>query len=52
VKSDHCLGRNYLAHVTSDAINAVLAAVGNNLRRLLNWLKLWLALLLCTLRAQ
>ena len=49
MKSDHRMGRNYLAHATGDAINAVLAAVGNNFRRLLNWLKLWLALLLCTL---
>ena len=52
LKSDHRMGRNYLAHATGDAINAVLAAVGNNFRRLLNWLKLWLALLLCTLCAQ
>ena len=52
MKSDHRLGRNFLAHATGDAINAVLAAVGNNFRRLLNWLKLWLAFLLYTLRAQ
>ncbi len=46
------MNRNYLAHATGDAINAVLAAVGNNIRRLLNWLALWLALVLCTFRAQ
>jgi len=31
-------GRNYLALGSGDAINAVLAAVGYNLRRLLVWL--------------
>jgi IS5 family transposase len=51
MKSDHRMNRNFLAHATGDAINAVLAAVGNNFRRLLNWLAVWLALLLCTLRA-
>jgi len=29
------MGRNYLAHATGDAINAVRAAVGCNFRRLL-----------------
>jgi transposase, IS5 family len=48
MKSDHRMGRNYLAHAKGDAINAVLAAAGNNFRRLLNWLSLWPALLLCT----
>jgi IS5 family transposase len=51
MKSDHRMNRNFLAHATGDAINAVRAAVGNNFRRLLNWLAVWLALLLCTLRA-
>ena len=51
MKSDHRMNRNFLAHATGDAINAVLAAVGNNFRRLLKWLALWLALFLCTLRA-
>ena len=51
MKADHRMNRNFLAHATGDAINAVLAAVGANFRRLLNWLALWLALLLCTLRA-
>jgi IS5 family transposase len=51
MKGDHRMNRNFLAHATGDAINAVLAAVGNNFRRLLNWLALWLALFLCTLRA-
>ena len=40
------MGRNYLAHAKGDAINAVLAAVGYNFRRLLKWLGLlWLAIL-------
>jgi hypothetical protein len=29
------MGRNYLAHASGDAINAVLAAAGYNFRRLL-----------------
>src|SRR5579864_2512014 len=45
-KEEHRLGRNYLAHAAGDAINAVLAAVGYNFRRLLKWLALlWLAIL-------
>ena len=33
------MGRNYLAHSTGDAINAILAAAGYNFRLLLNWLR-------------
>ena len=51
MKCDHRMNRNYLAHAAGDAINAVLAAVGNNFRRILNWLALWFALMLCTLCA-
>ena len=51
MKCDHRMNRNYLAHAAGDAINAVLAAVGNNFRRILNWLALWFALMLCTLYA-
>ena len=51
MKCDRRMNRNDLMHATSDAINAVLAAVGNNFRRLLNWLTFWLAILLCTLCA-
>jgi IS5 family transposase len=43
------MGRNYLAHATGDAINAVLAAVGYNFNLLLNWLKLLCALFLAAL---
>jgi transposase, IS5 family len=48
-KSDHQMGRNHLAGRAGDAINAVLAAVGYNFRRLLAWFTLllsaiWLAL--------
>ena len=35
LKSDHRMGRNFLAHAQGDAINAVLAAAGYNFRRLL-----------------
>jgi IS5 family transposase len=36
------MGRNYLWYRRSDAINAVLAAVGSNFRRLIRWLELLL----------
>ena len=39
LKEHHRMGRNHLAHASGDAINAVLAAVGYNFRRLLAWLK-------------
>lgn len=35
LKSDHRLGRCFLARLTGDAINAVLAAAASNLRKLL-----------------
>jgi IS5 family transposase len=49
LKDDHRMGRNYLAHSTGDAINAVLAAVGYNFRRLIQWLRLLLLRILVTL---
>ena len=36
-KNEHRMDRNYLAHSSGDAINAVLAAMGYNFRLLLNW---------------
>jgi transposase, IS5 family len=45
MKSDNKMGRNHLAHAAGDAINAVLAAVGYNFRRLLVWLALLLSFL-------
>ena len=43
-KSEHRMGRNYLAGTHGDAANAVLAAAGYNFRRLLAWLAaLWRA---------
>jgi hypothetical protein len=39
-------GRNYLAHRSGDAINAVLAAVGYNFSLLLKWLRLLCAMIL------
>jgi transposase, IS5 family len=35
LKEHHRMGRNYLAHASGDATNAVLAAAGYNFRRLL-----------------
>lgn len=48
-KSDHRMGRNYLAGQAGDAINAILAAVGYNFRRLLAWLTLLLSAIWLTL---
>ena len=42
LKDDHRMDRNYLAHASGDAINAVLAAAGYNFRRLIQWLGLLL----------
>ena len=49
IKTEHRMGRNYLAHTQGDAINIVLAAAGYNFRLLLNWLRLLLCLLLSML---
>jgi len=43
LKADHRMGRNHLAHAVGDAANAVLAAIGYNFRRILAWLKLFVA---------
>jgi IS5 family transposase len=40
LKSDHRMGRNFLAFAEGDANNAVLAAIGYNFSLLLNWLRL------------
>src|SRR5499426_3269111 len=45
----HHMGRNYLAHASGDATNAVLAAVGYNFRHLLAWLSLLLLRILIAL---
>jgi len=44
VKNEHRMNRNYLAHTTGDAANAILAAAGYNFRLILNWLKALLCL--------
>jgi transposase, IS5 family len=49
LKEDHRMGRNHLAHVSGDAINAVLAATGYNFRRLIAWLRLLLHRILAAL---
>ena len=43
LKDEHRLGRNYLAHTSGDAVNAVLTAAGYNFRRLIQWLRLFVA---------
>jgi IS5 family transposase len=54
LKNEHRMGRNYLWHRQGGAINAVLAAVGYNFRRLIRWLGLLLSQILAqlTLRLQ
>lgn len=49
LKNDHRMGRNYLAHSSGDAINAVLAAAGYNFRRLIAWLTFLLLRILSAL---
>ena len=51
LKADGLLERNRLAGAAGDAINAVLAAAGHNLRLLLAWLRLLCAWLLAALRS-
>jgi IS5 family transposase len=51
MKEDHRMGRNFLAHASGDAINAVLAAAGYNFRRVLAWLRLLLAWIVYTMSA-
>jgi IS5 family transposase len=46
MKDDGHLGRNFLLGPEGDAINALLAAVGHNLRLLRAWLARLLAFLL------
>ena len=48
LKSEHRMGRNYLWHRQGDAANAVLAAVGYNIRRLIRWLSFLLRQILAT----
>jgi IS5 family transposase len=43
------MNRNFLAHSTGDAVNAVLAAAGYNFCLLLRWLRLHCALILAAL---
>ena len=49
MKTDNRLGRNYLLGADGDAINAVLAAVGYNLRRLLGYLRVLLTRILAAI---
>ncbi len=49
LKSDHRMDRNYLCHREGDAANAILAAVGYNFRRLIQWLRLLLCQILARL---
>jgi transposase, IS5 family len=46
LKDEHRIGRNYLAHRRGDVSNAILAAAGYNFRRLIDWLRIVLCLIL------
>jgi hypothetical protein len=50
LKDDHRMGPSYLAHSPGDAINAMLAAVGYNFRRLIQWLRLLMLRILLSAR--
>jgi hypothetical protein len=50
IKNEHRMGRNCLAHIQGDAINAILAAAGYNFSLLLRWLKDFLSLLIALLQ--
>jgi IS5 family transposase len=52
LKDDHRMGRNYLWHRSGDATNAILAAVGYNFRRLIQWLRLLLSQILARIIAR
>jgi IS5 family transposase len=52
LKVDHRMGRNQLAHAQGDAVNAILAAIGYNFRRILAWFSILLAILSASLKVQ
>jgi transposase, IS5 family len=49
LKEEHRMGRNYLWYRRGDAANAVLAGIGYNFRRLIQWLRILLHLFLAKL---
>jgi IS5 family transposase len=51
MKAEGHLGRCYLKGTAGDAVNAVLTAVGHNLRLVLAWLRILLCLILAALRS-
>ena len=51
MKSEGHLGRCYLKGTAGDAANAILTAVGHNLRLVLAWLRILLCLILAALRS-
>jgi IS5 family transposase len=46
MKTEGYLGRCYLEGRAGDAANAILTTVGHNFRRILAWLRIFLALML------
>ena len=46
IANEHRMDKNYLAAKAGDTFNAVLAAAGYNFRLPLNWLKLFLCLMM------
>ena len=51
MKADGHLGRCYLKGAAGDAANAILTAIGHNLRLVLAWLRILLCLLQAALRS-
>jgi IS5 family transposase len=52
IKTEHRMGRNYLAHAEGDALNAILAAAGYNFSLLLRWLRDLLCLIATAWRSR
>ncbi|RWK66862.1 IS5 family transposase [Mesorhizobium sp.] len=52
IKTEHRIGRNYLAGEHGDAVNAIPAAAGYNFSLLLNWFRRLLWLLIAALNCQ
>ena len=52
LKAEHRMDRNYLAHRSGDAANAILAAAGYNFRLLIRWLRFLLSPILSALQLE
>jgi IS5 family transposase len=51
MKAEGHLGRCYLKGTAGDVVNAILTAIGHNLRLVLAWLRMLLRLIVAALRS-